>query len=99
MAYAVAALGPDLQVRRARKVRKGVAGLAGRDKYEVVAVPAETVGEVDALDSAFDVLLSQAEQAEQPTAGDRPVRRTTRPAPAPVPHTVPEHVPHPAPSL
>ena len=81
MAYAVAALGPDLQVRRARKVRKGVAGLTGRDKYEVVAVPGTDVGPTDAVESAFDALLNQAEQAEVP----RPVRRTIRPTPEPLP--------------
>ena len=35
--------------------------------------------EADPVDSAFDTLLAQAEQAEQPTA----VRRTTRPTPQP----------------
>ncbi len=82
MAFAVAALGPDLSVRRARKVRKGVQGLVGRDRYEVVAVPAPR--SEGALESAFEALLSQAEEAEtlpdQRRAGSR---RTTRPHPAP----------------
>ena len=86
MAYAVAALGPDLQVRRARKVRKGVAGLAGRDKYEVVAVPGTEPVATDAVESAFDALLNEAEQAEDP----RPVRRTIRLTPHPAP-TVADH--------
>lgn len=94
MAYAVAALGPDLQVRRARKVRKGVAGLAGRDRYEVVAAPAETAPAADPVDNAFDALLSQAEQAEQPEQ-PRPVRRTTRPQAEPAPAVTP----HPAPAV
>lgn len=90
MAYAVAALGPDLQVRRARKVRKGVAGLTGRDKYEVVAAPADAPAQGDPVDSAFDALLSQAEEAEQP-AQPHPVRRTTRLAPEQVPRPVTDH--------
>ena len=99
MAYAVAALGPDLQVRRARKVRKGVAGLAGRDKYEVVAAPAETAPDADPVENAFDALLSQAEQAELPAELQRPVRRTTRPAPEQAAVPTPRPTPHPAPSV
>jgi hypothetical protein len=90
MAYAVAALGPDLSVRRARKVRRGVQGLVGKDRYEVVAIPSPSVSSEGALDSAFDALLFQAEEAEEPTAR---ARRTTRPALAPPP------VPHPAPAV
>ncbi len=79
MASAVASLGPGLTVRRARKVRKGVPGLVGRDRYEVVAVPAAAPA-AGALESAFDALLNQADAAETPPA---PVRRTTRlPQPA-----------------
>lgn len=37
MASAVADLGPDLEVRRARKIRSGVRGLMGRQVYEVLA--------------------------------------------------------------
>lgn len=92
MAYAVASLGPDLAVRRARKVRKGVQGLVGRDRYEVVAVPPPTPAPDDAVGSAFDALLSQAEEAETPLPR---VRRTTRvsqvphPSPAVADHTQP----------
>ena len=78
MAFAVAALGPDLSVRRARKVRRGVQGLVGRDRYEVVAVPPPSPDR-DALESAFEALLSQAEEAELPRAR----RVTTRPHPSP----------------
>ncbi|MDP9434997.1 MAG: hypothetical protein M3P93_07305, partial [Actinomycetota bacterium] len=39
MAAAVDALGPDLVVRRARKVRSGVRGLMGRERYQVLALP------------------------------------------------------------
>ena len=74
MAYAVASLGPDLVVRRARTVRKN---LVGKDRYEVLAGPGETAPSTDAVGSAFDALLQQAEAEEAPTA----VRRTTRPAP------------------
>jgi hypothetical protein len=93
MAYAVAALGPDLSVRRARKVRRGMQGLVGKDRYEVVAIPSPSVSPEGALESAFDALLLQAESAEAPTS-TTPQRRTTRPAaPAPPP------TPHPAPSV
>lgn len=90
MAYAVAALGPDLSVRRARKVRRGVQGLVGKDRYEVVAIPSPSASIEGAVDSAFDALLLQAEAAEEPTSRGR---RTTRPALAAPP------VPHPAPAL
>jgi hypothetical protein len=80
MAYAVASLGPDLTVRRARKVRKGFQGLAGKDTYEVVALaPPSADGDGDAVGSAFDALLQQAEEVEAARAPE-PARRTTRPA-------------------
>lgn len=82
MAYAVASLGPDLVVRRARKVKKN---LVGKDRYEVLAGPGAPPPSTDAVGSAFDALLQQAEAEETPT----PVRRTTRPAP-PVEATVVE---------
>ena len=79
MAYAVASLGPDLTVRRARRVRKGVQGLRGKETYEVVALPApRAASPADAVGSAFETLLHQAEQAEE--VEPVPVRRTTRPA-------------------
>jgi hypothetical protein len=90
MAFAVAALGPDLSVRRARKVRRGVQGLVGKDRYEVVAIPAPSVSSEGAVESAFDALLFQAEEAEEPSGR---LRRTTRPALAP------PAVPHPAPAV
>jgi hypothetical protein len=90
MAFAVAALGPDLSVRRARKVRRGVQGLVGKDRYEVVAIPSPSVSTEGALDSAFDALLLQAQEAEEPAGRSR---RTTRPALAPA------AVPHPAPAV
>jgi hypothetical protein len=92
MAYAVATLGADLTVRRARRVRKGVQGLRGKEKYEVVAVPAARPPSDDALGSAFDALLAQAEEAEDATSSV-PVRRTTRPAHADQPPVVLEAVP------
>lgn len=80
MAYAVATLGPDLTVRRARKVRKGLQGLTGKDRYEVVAIPApQAAAPADAVNSAFEALLNQAEEVEAARA-PAPVRRTTRPA-------------------
>ncbi|MCW2599364.1 MAG: hypothetical protein JWM02_1193 [Frankiales bacterium] len=91
MAYAVASLGPDLTVRRARKVRRGMQGLVGKDRYEVVAVPPARPASDSAVDnpvnSAFDALLSQAEAAELPR-----VRRTSRPASAAT-------APHPSPAV
>ncbi len=90
MAFAVAALGPDLTVRRARKIRRGVQGLVGKDRYEVVAVPGRsTAVPGDAVASAFDALLEQAEQQEAPRS-----RRTTRP---PDDDRLPD--PHPAPQV
>ena len=78
MAYAVASLGPDLVVRRARKVRKN---LVGKDRYEVLAGPGETAPSTDAVGSAFDALLQQAEAEEEPVQATRVIRRTTRPEP------------------
>jgi hypothetical protein len=92
MAYAVAGLGPDLTVRRARRVRKGVQGLRGKERYEVVAVPApRAAAEDDAVDPAFAALLERAEQDEDP----QPVRRTARPAHDDAPPVVLESVPQP----
>jgi hypothetical protein len=93
MAYAVATLGPDLTVRRARRVRKGVQGLRGKETYEVVAVPAPRAEPADAVGNAFEALLAQAEEAEQPV----PVRRVARPAHADAPPVVLEAVPELAP--
>jgi hypothetical protein len=96
MAYAVASLGPDLTVRRARRVRKGVQGLRGKESYEVVAVPApRAAADEDAVGSAFAALLEQAELAEDP----QPVRRTARPATADAPPVVLASVPVPRPEL
>jgi hypothetical protein len=82
MAYAVATLGPDLTVRRARKVRKGVQGLRGKETYEVAAVPAPRVSG-DVVGAAFETLLHEAEALEEhPEAAPHPtprVRRTVRP--------------------
>jgi len=75
MAHAVATLGPDLTVRRARKVRKGLQGLAGKDRYEVVALTPHA-DEGDALEGAFSALLQQAEQ-EEAGRGPRPARTAT----------------------
>lgn len=87
MATAVAALGPDLQVRRARKVRSGVRGLMGKDRYEVLAVPAGGGRPTaEAVTAALEGLLERAESEE---AGSAPLS----PAPAPVP------TPAPAPAL
>jgi hypothetical protein len=67
MAHAVATLGPDLTVRRARRVRKGVHGLRGKERYEVVAVPPpRSAG--DAVGNAFEALLEQAEREEDTTS-------------------------------
>jgi hypothetical protein len=96
MAYAVATLGPDLTVRRARRVRKGVQGLRGKETYEVVAVPAPRAASGDAVGTAFDALLAQAEEAED-LAQPQPVRRTTRPAEPDLPPVVLEAVPELAP--
>ncbi len=88
MAGAVAALGPDLEVRRARKVRSGVRGLMGRPVYEVLAVAgrsAATAG--DPLRSAVDRLLERADAQEAraahedlPPAPPRQAVATPRPA-------------------
>lgn len=85
MANAVAALGPELSVRRARKVRKGMQGLMGKDRFEVLALPAPRA-DGDALEDAFDALLSRAEEAEEERV---PARRTGE--------SVAEQHPHPAP--
>ncbi len=101
MAEAVAALGPDLEVRRARKVRSGVRGLMGRPVYEVLAVPGpapldlsgapRTVSpeQPDLLQDAVARLLAQAEQEE----AERPAERRPTPVP-PAPRTT---LPPPAP--
>jgi hypothetical protein len=82
MAYAVATLGPDLTVRRARKVRKGVQGLRGKETYEVAAVPAPRASG-DVVGAAFETLLHEAEALEEhPEAAPHPtprLRRTVRP--------------------
>ncbi len=106
MAYAVATLGPDLTVRRARKVRKGVQGLRGKETYEVAAVPAPRASSEDAVEDAFASLLQDAEsreEAHQPAPA--PVRRTARPSvaaalrepsvPADSPPAAPAAVPEP----
>ncbi len=93
MAYAVAALGPDLSVRRARRVRKGVQGLRGKERYEVLAVPAPRAAGSDAVGSAFEALLHQAERAEE--IDPVPVRRTARPAHADAVPVILEAVPRP----
>lgn len=92
MATAVAALGPDLQVRRARKVRSGVRGLMGKDRYEVLAVPA-TGGRPtpEAVTAALEGLLERAESEE---AGGAPLLPPAVPPPA-----VPQSPPAPAPAL
>ncbi|MCU1691755.1 MAG: hypothetical protein JWM64_846, partial [Frankiales bacterium] len=72
MAAAVEALGPGLEVRRARKVRAGVRGLLGRDRYEVLAVPGADAATLDAFEedpvgSALDALLDAADARESGT--------------------------------
>jgi hypothetical protein len=89
MAHAVASLGTDLTVRSARRVRKGVQGLVGKDRYEVAAVPAPRASQ-DQVENAFEALLHRAEEAEEQTPTR--VRRTTRPSP-PVLAAVPETAP------
>lgn len=91
MAYAVASLGPDLVVRRARKVKKS---LVGKERYEVLAGPGEEAPSTDAVGSAFDALLQQAEAEEEPPPA---VRRTTRPAPRVVVPVVEPRAAEPAP--
>ena len=83
MAYAVATLGPDLTVRRARKVRKGLQGLAGKDRYEVVALAPEPTGDADAVEDAFAALLEQAEQRETGPAPAAPAAPAVAPAATP----------------
>lgn len=74
MAAAVAALGPDLQVRRARKVRSGVRGLMGKDRYEVLAVPAGGGRpSPEAVTAALEGLLERAE-SEEAAAASAPAR-------------------------
>ena len=92
MAAAVAALGPDLQVRRARKVRSGVRGLMGKDRYEVLAVPAGGGrSSPEAVTAALEGLLERAESEEAagtatpPAAATASTSRTPPPAPEPVP--------------
>lgn len=74
MAAAVSALGPDLQVRRARKVRSGVRGLMGKDRYEVLAVPAGGGRpSPEAVTAALEGLLERAE-SEEAASTSAPVR-------------------------
>lgn len=83
MAYAVATLGPDLAVRRARKVRKGLQGLTGKDRYEVVALAPTAAGQDrDAVGSAFEALLAQAEEVESVRGSAPAPGAATSPAPA-----------------
>lgn len=84
MATAVAALGPDLVVRRARKVRAGVRGLLGRDRYEVLAVPGSAGAasgspgaDADPVGSALGALLDAADEQELTTPLVREVEGTT----------------------
>lgn len=91
MAAAVAALGPDLHVRRARKVRSGVRGLMGKDRYEVLAVPAAGPrSSPEAVTAALEGLLERAESEE---SASRPGQPAAAPAPAPT------RTPAPGPSL
>jgi hypothetical protein len=93
MAAALAALGDDLTVQRARKVRKGVPGLKTKEHYEVLAVPARpAASSEDAVESAFDALLEQVEQVEQAAA----LPRSRKPG-LPARPSLAEQVPHPAP--
>ena len=96
MATAVAALGTDLQVRRARKVRQGMRGLMGREVYEVLAAPgpsraaARAASGGDAVGSALDRLLADADADDSapPPAAPRSGRGTDAPrsgSGAPVP--------------
>jgi hypothetical protein len=65
MAAAVADLGPDLLVRRARKVRSGMRGLMGKDRYEVLAAPppgrAPAHDGADAVSAALEALVDRAD--------------------------------------
>jgi len=99
MSRAVARLGADLTVRRARKVRKGVQGLVGKDRFEVVAVPAPHQAAAQAVDGAFEALLMQAEEAEDPVVrraadahheaeSEQPLLRVVRPRAAPEPEVI-----------
>jgi hypothetical protein len=93
MAAAVAALGPDLAVRRARKVRSGVRGLLGKDRYEVLAAPSESGRPApvayddedgDAVGSAFEALMNRAEEQDSmPAATPARPRAGRRAAPPP----------------
>lgn len=67
MAEAVAALGPGLEVRSARKVRSGVRGLVGRPVFEVLAASPGT--EVDgAVAPDLEVIAAMTDLSE--TDGD-----------------------------
>ncbi len=85
MAAAVEALGPDLVVRRARKVRSGVRGLMGKDRYEVLAAPgaraALTTTTTTATPSAAPSrrCMNRAEEQDSAPAAEprRPLRGAT----------------------
>lgn len=99
MAGAVAALGPGLEVRRARKVRSGVRGLMGRPVYEVLAVAGRATTGGDPLRSAVDQLLERADAQEAHGTGDELPAVGARPAPsraAPAPPRTAPALPRPA---
>ena len=102
MAGAVAALGPGLEVRRARKVRSGVRGLMGRPVYEVLAVAGRATTGGDPLRSAVDQLLERADAQEARGTGDELPAVGARPAPsraAPAPPRTAPAPPRTAPAL
>ncbi len=98
MAGAVAALGPDLEVRRARKVRTGVRGLMGRPVYEVLAVAGRSPSPGgDPLRSAVNRLLERADAQEArgthqdlPSSPPRGAARPAAPAAPPQDEPFPE---------
>ena len=93
MEAAVDALGSDLVVTSARKVRKGIPGLKANEHFEVLATPPGAVAPeaaVEALlddaesvvDNAFAALLAQAEDDELATS---PAVRLPQPRTTPHP--------------
>lgn len=84
MSAAVAARGPDLVVEHARRVRSGVRGLLGKERYEVVvaAPSASSPGGGDPVEAALAALLDDAD-AQEAVPARAPESRARAAAPAP----------------
>lgn len=93
MAGAIDALGGDLTVTSARKVKRGLPGMKGKEHFEVLARRPVSAAEEDAaavvgaaedvVDSAFAALLASAEEDERVTTAATLPRPRTDSHPAP----------------